>query len=46
MFRGIRAKLSAFRAGTRGIVLYLVALLMVPFVVLIGVAVDMGQLLS
>ena len=45
MLRGIRAKLSGFRAGTRGVVLYLVAMLMVPFVVLIGVAVDMGQLL-
>ena len=32
-------------SGTRGVVLYLVAMLMVPFVVLIGVAVDMGQLL-
>lgn len=45
MFRSVWAKLSAFKAGTRGIVLYLVALLIVPFVVLIGVAVDMGQLL-
>ncbi|MGO9483326.1 MAG: pilus assembly protein TadG-related protein [Rhodomicrobium sp.] len=45
MFRSVWAKLSAFKAGTRGVVLYLVALLIVPFVVLIGVAVDMGQLL-
>ena len=45
MFLGVRAKLCAFRAGTRGIVLYLVALLMIPFVALIGVAVDVGQLL-
>ncbi len=32
MFRGVRAKLSALRADTRGVVLYLVALLMAPFV--------------
>ena len=45
MFRGVGAKLSAFRAGRRGVVLYLVALLMVPFVALLGVAVDVGQAL-
>jgi Flp pilus assembly protein TadG len=45
MFRSVRARLSAFRADTRGVVLYLVALLMVPFVVLLGVAIDFGQLL-
>ncbi len=45
MFRGIRARISAFRSDTRGVVLYLVALLMVPFLVLVGVAVDVGQLL-
>ncbi len=46
MFRGVRAKLSAFRSGRRGVVLYLVALLMVPFAALLGVAVDVGQLLT
>ncbi len=45
MFRGILAKLSAFKADAKGIVLYLVAMLLVPFVILIGVAVDVGQLL-
>jgi Flp pilus assembly protein TadG len=45
MFRGIRAKFLAFRAGERGVVLFLVALLMVPFVALLGVAVDVGELL-
>ncbi len=45
MFRGIGPKFSAFGAGESGIVLFLVALLMVPFVVLIGVAVDVGELL-
>ncbi len=45
MFRSVKARLSAFRADTRGVVLYLVALLMVPFVVLLGVAIDFGQLL-
>ncbi len=46
MFRGIRAKLSGFMADTKGVVIYLFALLMVPLIVLTGVAVDMGQLLS
>ncbi|MGO8952607.1 MAG: TadE/TadG family type IV pilus assembly protein [Rhodomicrobium sp.] len=41
----MRRKLSAFRADRRGIVLYLVALLLVPFCILLGVAVDVGQLL-
>jgi Flp pilus assembly protein TadG len=45
MFRGVSARLSAFKADGRGVVLYLVALLMVPFVGLLGVAVDVGQLL-
>ena len=45
MFLGFRTRLFASRAGTRGVVLYLVALLMVPFVAMIGVAVDFGQLL-
>ncbi|MGO9172460.1 MAG: pilus assembly protein TadG-related protein [Rhodomicrobium sp.] len=45
MFRHILEKLSAFKADARGIVFYLVALLLVPFVLLLGVAVDVGQLL-
>jgi len=46
MFRGIRAKLSAFGADTRGVVFYLAVLLLVPLVMLIGVAMDVGQLLT
>ncbi len=45
MFQGVGKKFSSFRADRKGIVLYLVALLIVPFVVLAGVAVDFGQLL-
>ncbi len=45
MLRSILGKLSGFKTDTRGIVLYLVALLMVPFVLLLGVAVDVGELL-
>ncbi len=45
MFWGIVGKLSVFKADTRGIVFYLVALLLVPLVTLLGVAVDAGQLL-
>jgi Flp pilus assembly protein TadG len=42
---GILRKLSGFAADTRAVVLYLVALLAVPLIILIGVAVDIGQLL-
>ncbi len=45
MLGHISKKLSGIKHDTRGVVFYLVALLMIPFVVLVGVAVDVGQLL-
>ena len=45
MFLGFRTRLLPPGPAPRGVVLYLVALLMVPFVAIIGVAVDFGQLL-
>lgn len=45
MRQRIYRKLSMFCPYEQGIVLYLVALLMVPFILLLGVAVDLGQIL-
>ncbi len=45
MVHTILKKLAGFKRDTNGIVLILVALLIVPFIVLLGMAVDVGQLL-
>ena len=45
MFHKLLKTVSHFRRETRGVVLILVALLMVPMLILVGVAVDVGQLL-
>ena len=45
MFHIILRKLALFRQDAHGIVLILTALLIVPFIVLLGVAVDVGHLL-
>ena len=45
MFHIILRKLARFRRDVHGIVLILTALLILPFIVLLGVAVDVGHLL-
>ena len=45
MFHIIMRKLALFRRDVHGIVLVLTALLILPFIVLLGVAVDVGNLL-
>ena len=45
MFHTLRKQLASFRRDAHGIVLILTALLILPFVVLLGVAVDIGHLL-
>ena len=45
MFHIILKRLNAFKSDKNGIVLILAAFLMLPFVILLGMAVDVGQLL-
>ena len=45
MFHIILRKFGDFKSDTSGIVLVLVALLIVPFMILLGMAVDVGRLL-
>ncbi|MGA7324744.1 MAG: TadE/TadG family type IV pilus assembly protein [Rhodomicrobium sp.] len=45
MFKNMLGKLCAFGHDKSGIVLYLVAFLLVPFITLLAVAVDIGQFL-
>ncbi len=45
MFHIILRKFGAFKSDTSGIVLVLVAFLIVPFMILLGMAVDVGRLL-
>ncbi len=45
MHRILFGKLRDFKNDARGVVFYIVALLMVPLIVMAGVAVDIGQLL-
>ena len=45
MFHIILRKLAHFRRDVHGIVLVLTALLILPFIILLGVAVDVGNLL-
>ncbi len=45
MFHTLRKQLASFRRDAHGIVLILTALLILPFIVLLGVAVDIGHIL-
>jgi Flp pilus assembly protein TadG len=46
MFDTLWEQLASFRREAHGVVLILTALLILPFIVLLGVAVDVGHILA